>query len=570
MKSSARLLAGAGLLAIFLGTPPPAQACGGFFCSTTPIDQSGEQIIFSLSQNHVTAHIQISFQGQAKDFAWVVPVQTKPTLSIGSQAVFTALQQRTTPQYTVDWRFEGSNYCGFRGAPPQAGVPGGTNGGMSDSGGGVTVIDMKEVGPYDSVTLAATDPNALVEWLNKNGFTQPPSATPMIKHYVDLGMFFVALKLQQNAGVGEIQPIVLDMDNPEPCVPLILTQIAAIPDMPVYTYVLSKARAFPKNWFHVVINDRKIDWLSNGSNYKQVVTAAINEAAGHGFVTEFAGKSDFLKQQIYQEGRFNTAQLAQVQDPALFVQMLLQMGFPRDQSMQALLRQFIPMPQSLKDKGVTEQAFYNNLAGYRAELANQPFDAAGFAKELETRVVEPLRKAQMMIDAQPYLTRLYSTVSPEEMNRDPLFHVNPDLPPVSNIHRALGSGECSTNGTVTNVKLVLESGGDPILIPGPIQLFGQAGMWNFAAKEPFAARIELVGDNGEASVYSKAQAQVADKYLDHEDPEAVRGRNIAVDGTTPGPKTGGSSCSFGGGLGGAAGMGLAIAALLVSRKRRKS
>jgi hypothetical protein len=550
-----------------MGTPQRAQACGGFFCSTTPIDQSGEQIIFSLSQSHVTAHIQISFQGQAKDFAWVVPVQTKPELSVGSQSIFTAMQQQTQPQYQVDWKFD-SGFCGgYRGGPTAGGLPGATPPATDNGGKGVMVIDMKEVGPYESATLSATDPNALVEWLNKNGFTQPPSAVPLIKHYVDLGMFFVALKLQQSAGVGEIQPIVLDMDNPEPCVPLILTQVAAIPNMPVYAYVLGKNRAFPKNWFHVVVNERKIDWLSNGSNYKQVVTDAINEAAGHGFVTEFAGKSDFLKGQIFQEGRWNTTALQKVTDPAQFVQQLLQMGFPRDQSMQALLRKFIPMPQVLKDRGVSEQAFYNSLDSYRAELANQPFDPVAFAMELEMRVVMPLRKAQAMIDAQPYLTRLYSTVSPDEMNRDPLFHINPDLPPVSNVHRALGSGECSSNGTASNIKLVLESGGDPISIPGPVQLFGPPQPWTYAAQEPAASRIELVSSFGEPAIYSKAQAQVADGYLNHEEPDMVRGRNIPIDGV--GKAASSSSCSFGGGLSGAAGLGLAAVALMAFRRRRR-
>jgi MYXO-CTERM domain-containing protein len=569
MKSRARMMmAGAGLLATLMVPPRPAHACGGFFCSTTPIDQSGEQIIFSVSQSHVTAHVQISFQGQAKDFAWVVPVQSKPEISLGSQSVFTALQQRTQPQFQVDWKFD-SNYCGFRGGPQAGSANGGAPPPTAPEGDkGVMVVDMKEVGPYETVTLEANDGDALVKWLNKNGFTQPPSAEPLIKHYVTLGMYFVALKLQQNAGVGEIQPIVLDMDNPDACVPLILTRVAALPDMPVYTYVLGKYRAFPKNWFHVVVNEKKIDWLNNGSNYRKLVTDAINEAAGHGFVTEFAGKSDFLKAQIFQEGRWNTAALAEIHDPAQFVQQLLQMGFPRDSSMQALLRQYIPMPESLKAQGLSEPAFYNNLQAYAAQLAGQPFDAAGFAKALEMRLVEPLRKAQAMVDAQPYLTRLFSTVSPDEMTRDPLFHVNQDLPPVSNIHRALGSAECSTNGTLSNIKITLESTGEQILLPGPLQLYGSPP-WNYAAKEPSASRIELVGEKGDASVYSRAQAQVADKYLDMEEPEAVRGRRIPVDGVgVANPTKSSSSCSFGGGASGALGFGLAVVALIAFRRRR--
>jgi MYXO-CTERM domain-containing protein len=564
MKRAAQLVvAGVGLVATLAVAPRRADACGGFFCSQVPIDQSGEQIIFSVTQSHVTAHIQISYQGQAKDFAWVVPVQTQPKLSVGSQAVFTALQQQTQPQFQVDWKLD-TNRCGIY--PPNAGpTAGGGAPGRGTQDDGVMVLDMKAVGPYDSVTLSATDPKALVEWLNKNGYQQPPAAEALIKHYVDAGMFFVGLKLQQNASAGDIQPIVLDMDNPEPCVPLILTRVAAVPDMPVHTYVLAKTRAFPRNWFHVTINERKIDWISNGSNYAKVATEAINEAAGHGFITEFAGKSDFLKNAVYQEGRWNLDQLAMTSDPVAFVNLLLNMGFPRDQTMQALLRMFIPMPQALKDMGVAESAFYNNLAMYREHLA--PFDPAMFTAALNERVIMPLKAAQQMIDQQPYLTRLYSTVSPEEMNRDPLFHLNPDLPPVSNIHKATATGECNTDGTIRNVKLTIPGGGAPISIPGPIQFYGNPQPWNYAVAEPYAARIELVSAFGEPAVYTKGQALVADKYLDQEDPDAVRGRNIPIEGQ---PSQAGSDCSFGrDSRSGAGAVALIALALFLGRRRRR-
>src|SRR2546423_9625577 len=86
---------------IFL--PRAAQACGGFFCNQVPVDQSGEQILFSIDGSHVTAHIQISYQGDAKSFAWVVPVARKPTITLGNRAVFQQLMGQTQPQFTVLW-----------------------------------------------------------------------------------------------------------------------------------------------------------------------------------------------------------------------------------------------------------------------------------------------------------------------------------------------------------------------------------------------------------------------------------------------------------------------------------
>src|SRR5439155_8382956 len=139
---------------------------------------------------------------------------------------------------------------------------------------------------------------------------------PLIDHYVQLGMLFVAVRLKQHASAGQIQPLVLDMPTSEPCVPLILTRVAAKPDMPVQVYVLGSARAVPENWFHVVIDLAKINWLQFGSNYRQLVTDAINQAAGHGFVTEFAGASSLLKDAIWKAGQYDTSKLAGITDPA--------------------------------------------------------------------------------------------------------------------------------------------------------------------------------------------------------------------------------------------------------------
>jgi hypothetical protein len=47
----------------------------------------------------------------------------------------------------------------------------------------------------------------------------------------------------------------------------------------------------------------------------------------------------------------------------------------------------------------------------------------------------------------------------------------------------------------------------------------------------------------------------------------VRGRNIPIDGV--GKAASSSSCSFGGGLSGAAGLGLAAVALMAFRRRRR-
>ena len=58
-----------------LWTRPPALACGGFFCTTTPVDQNAERIIFTQNgDGTVSAYVQIEYTGSAPDFSWILPL----------------------------------------------------------------------------------------------------------------------------------------------------------------------------------------------------------------------------------------------------------------------------------------------------------------------------------------------------------------------------------------------------------------------------------------------------------------------------------------------------------------
>jgi hypothetical protein len=400
-------------------------------------------------------------------------------------------------------------------------------------------------------------------------------------------MLFVALRLKQDATAGDIQPVVLDMATSEPCVPLILTRIAAQPDMPVQVYVLGAARAVPSNWFHVVVDLAKINWLQFGSNYQQVVTDAINQAAGHGFVTEFADSSSLFKDAIWQPGRYDTSKLRGITDPAALIQALLAAGYPRDGSMKALLRKWIPMPDAVAARGITEQAFYNNVAIYKADLDAVGFvlDTNGFIADLEQRVLMPLQRAQGLFDTQPYLTRLLSTVSPSEMTRDPIFAMNPDLPKVSNVHVAKAYGTCLNDGTVQDLKLQLEDG-QTIALDGVTRLYYGGGPWTYGGSSPPAKQIELIGPSGMPVAVQAGDVTRLDVALDTLSPAIVR--DMSSSGPTgpsplptPVPQGHGLTASSGGGgcgctlspgarsdLGAGLGLGLGAVGLLFSWRRR--
>ncbi|WP_375765084.1 DUF2330 domain-containing protein [Archangium gephyra] len=450
------------LVAVGLLSAPRAEACGGFFCSQTPIDQAGERIVFGVSGNSVEAHIQIQYQGAAEKFAWVVPVQTKPTsLSLGSAQLFTYLDQVTQPRFQLQWEpscqplFPGPIFS----PPMEDGAPGSAGG-----DGGVVVVAREDVGPYDAATLTADDAVALREWLTTNGYDIPEAAGEALAPYVGNGYYFVALKLQQDKDVGDLRPIVLKFEGTRPCVPIRLTAIAARPDMPIISYVLADKRAIPLNYRHVLINPTRVDWIGGGRNYPAVATAAVDEAGGRAFLTEYAGSATAFAQNFAQSfGRnYDTAALSAIAHPVDFTQQMLYQGFLGDTAVQGLLRKYIPMPASLVSR-VPESQFYNFMWSYRSDIDADPgrpaFDAQGFAQELETQVVQPLQGAISLLNAHPYLTRLYTTMSAQEMTVDPDFDFNSDAPDVSNVFTAKARFQtCQEDLSKREVRIELPDG----------------------------------------------------------------------------------------------------------------
>jgi hypothetical protein len=539
------------LLALALLVPRAASACGGFFCSNAPVDQSGEKILFAVDELGIEAHVQIKYTGTDSEFAWVVPVRQVPTLKLGVDQMFYIVDQMTRPVFYLNWHETGMCRSPGFGEGDLDGLGGPAPPGPHS--GGVDVVAQSVVGPYDSAIIRSDNPQAIKDWLTQNGYNLTPAGAALLDPYVQEQDYFVALKLHAGNDVKDIQPIVLRFAGGEPCVPLRLTAVAAINDMKVTAFLLGQHRAVPSNYYEVRPDLARIDWLTGGANYESIVSAAANEASGNAFVTEYAGPSSILHQALYVPGRFRLDYLRTLTDPAQYVSELLTEGWPRTAQMQNELRRWIPMPQSLRDMGVSEQQFYNCLSCYRSALAGVTFDPVGMTNELDMLIAQPLAEAQGLFDTFPYLTRLYTQISPPEMTLDPTFTFNPDLPPVSNVHQADAYLECGMGGGYgqSPIRIVLPDGREIWLQPdghggyrrGSLDsLPGAESWWKLTSSGPG----DKVGDNGDA----------IDRGLRQHNDDALGGC-----GTAPG-----AAAAAGTTLGGLA---IAIGILLAARRRRR-
>ena len=183
-----------------LFTAHRAKACGGLFCQFVPIDQAGEQIIFRQDGNQVTAVVPIQFEGEAEDFSWVVPVPGTPELSVGSDLVFTPLELVTRPQFILET--VGQPCPSVFDVLPLAGGLGGLAADSAAEDDGVEILERIAVGPFDVQVVSSDDAEALATWLTENNYDLTERGRDLIAPYVEEGMNFVAVRLQQDRGVG--------------------------------------------------------------------------------------------------------------------------------------------------------------------------------------------------------------------------------------------------------------------------------------------------------------------------------------------------------------------------------
>jgi MYXO-CTERM domain-containing protein len=429
-------------------TPSPARACGGFFCSATnPVNQAAERIIFAKNADAtVTAVIEIQYQGPSTNFSWLLPISSVPMgdqIAVASNVAFQRLQQATNPQYNLTVRVEGT--CDERpitrgnGSTASNG-PGGIylSGGLDDaSHGGVTVEASGIVGSFEWTVISldpklASPADAAVQWLGDNGYDVPDGAPGLLGPYLEDGLYLLALRLKKGADVGSIRPIVLTYDADKPMIPIKLTAVAANDDMGVMAWLLGDARAVPKNYNALELNEARINWFSASANYNQVVSQAADDAGGQGFVTEQAGPTSALGNVVWQSYEEEQWQRIRVSSDV-----------PPFKQAFGLLGQFdgfwdVVTEHALLPAGVTleqlKQCVYCN---------EDPQLDSTFLSALETNVVQPVRLVQDLIKAHPQITRLYTTMSAAEMTVDPVFTFNPDLRAVSNVHTAERVIECS-------------------------------------------------------------------------------------------------------------------------------
>ncbi|MEV6680073.1 DUF2330 domain-containing protein [Streptomyces erythrochromogenes] len=183
--------------------------------------------------------------GNAQRAAWIMPVPGRATVELGNGDMFDELRELTRPERRTrsyfwprdgDWPFS-RNTGDSAGAPAPGAAP------------PVGVVGREQLGDFDVARLTATDPDALKNWLESNGFRLPDRLATEVKPYVDQHWEYVAIRLAPRGGQGKVlrgdlDPLKIRFDSDRLVYPMRLSRMAKTPQS-LGLYVLADHRMEP-------------------------------------------------------------------------------------------------------------------------------------------------------------------------------------------------------------------------------------------------------------------------------------------------------------------------------------
>ena len=302
MSSSKMLLWSLPLAAaVTVFNPGDASACGGCFVPPAESTQvTGHRMILSVGMGQSTLYDQIEYDGDPAEFAWVLPIKGTVDVGLSSDLVFNQLGNDTGVTVLAPPQNCPIYSCGnddFANEGSSTGTGGGSLGGPD-----VEVLASEVVGPFETVQLASTDPNALNDWLAGHGYSVPSDIQPIVSAYVNGGFNFLAMKLVPGVGIDKMRPVRITTQGSSPVLPLKMVAAGTGATTTLTLWVIGEARYQPTNFpsFEMPTDQVLWDYATNESNYKTLRKSFYDASNGHAWLTEAAQpySADFFRSQI--------------------------------------------------------------------------------------------------------------------------------------------------------------------------------------------------------------------------------------------------------------------------------
>jgi Uncharacterized protein conserved in bacteria (DUF2330) len=230
-------------------TPQAESMCGYFRPIIVDVKQPSEvlqpsQIAFVTwdpKKKEETVTVQPRFEGNAADFAMVIPTPTQPKLDAMPRDFFKALGLFTTPKRRAfpvsklvpQMNFGDGGMMLEKAAPGRAGGAGGPPQIAPEPKTTVAVLEVGQVGNLDYKIIAAGKSDDLYKWLKDNRYSYDGDEATL-NYYVQKKYFFTVMKIdtlqmkrgKDGAFVGDVTPTRFKFASEELVYPTRITQVS--------------------------------------------------------------------------------------------------------------------------------------------------------------------------------------------------------------------------------------------------------------------------------------------------------------------------------------------------------
>jgi hypothetical protein len=261
------------------------------------IENSQKAVIF-YDKGVETLILSITFTGNAKDFAWVIPTPSQPEVDKSSNELFLSLEELTEPP------------------APQWGRSYDLEAGLTEKE-AVEILEEKEVGIYEVKILAASDADALAEWLSENGYQFPEKGGYILEDYVKNKWYYTAVKLrpelvwpdiEEKLQTGQAMPLELVFESEKIIYPLKITSLSSLWESPAIS--IRRLPSYPEDQAGILLyvfadSQKRVPGFE--SLYAEIIKAEeIEELAyddeGNSWIET---KKDFVLTKLYREMKFS-------------------------------------------------------------------------------------------------------------------------------------------------------------------------------------------------------------------------------------------------------------------------
>ncbi len=232
----------------------PAWAFCGFYVAKAEakLYNQASQVAIARAGDRTVLTMANDYQGDAKDFAIVVPVPTvlkQEHVQVAEPTILERLDAFSAPRlveyFDADPCAVPDRFGAFDGMPMPTAAPSARLelSQAREKSLGVTIEEKFSVGEYDILILGAKESDGLQTWLQENGYKLPQGANQLLKPYIRQKLkFFVAkvnLEKFDASGFARLRPLQIAYQSPRFMLPIRLGMMNADAAQDLIVYIMS-------------------------------------------------------------------------------------------------------------------------------------------------------------------------------------------------------------------------------------------------------------------------------------------------------------------------------------------